>query len=431
MAEVVPMDPGNAALNYPIAQQIQPAQQVQPAQVAQVAQPSPVSMFDLVPGRRYIISNREEGFGEVQETFNATFICLTYVKSDHLRFRGPTAHLNLFEDLNGVEHRRRLEATREHHQSNRHMVRHISGQLHHIVSIFPIFSYEQGLTQHQLEDLTLDLDIMSLSKRVEDSHRNITGPHPLSSRQLTWGRPITPPLPGLTYYGHDEHSGYGGGRGRRIQYSNFIDRNFRYQLFKYFIDQNTKVRGSSHNRLPHWYDQGARSAAQRTAHEAIAAAGDEGFSDVYFNNHLELLLDPTPIVQHQGQPARLWSHFLNYSGRDFFPPAGVGGDSPGQRLGLPPLTPLQDYILKHTRPMIVLPRYWSFTYGPQDDLLPGFGAFGPRVGELVGPGQNPRPRRERAARRSLDGGKRTTKKRRGKKTRRLGERKARKKTRKK
>ena len=76
--------------------------------------------------------------------------------------------------------------------------------------------------------------------------------------------------------------------------------------------------------------------------------------------------------------------------------------------------------------MIVLPRYWSFTYGPQDDLLPGFGAFGPRVGERVGPGQNPRPGIERAARRALDGGKRTTKKRRRKKTRRLGERKKRK-----
>jgi len=428
VAEAVLMDPMNEALNHPVAQEV--AQVAQVAQPVQPAQPVPVSMFDLVPGRRYIISNREEGFEEGQETFNATFICLTYVKSDKLRFQprvkhAHAPHLNLFEDLNGVEHRRRLEANRDH-------------ILNHVL-IFPIFSYEQGLTQHQLEDLTLDLDAMSKQQQP---------PNPLSSRHSTWDRPITQPLPGLTYYGHDEHSGYGGGRGRRIQYSNFIDRNFRYQLFKYFIDQNTKVAGSSHDRLPHWYEQPmhirrhtnrqtnrtreltAQQLEKTAVYDAIRAAGDENFSDVYFNNHLELLLG-APIVQYEGQPARRGTRFHQYSGRDFFPPAVEpwnGGDSPGQRLGLPPLTPLQDYILKHTRPMIVLPRYWSFTYDPQyqDDLQPGEAevmAGRIRRGE-VNIGQNPRPRRERAVRRTLDGGKRKRKRtRRKRKTRKPRRRK--------
>ena len=143
MAEAVPMDPVNAALNHPVAQP------VQVAQVAQVAQPPPVSMFDLVPGRRYIISNREEGFGEVQETFNATFICLTYVKSDHLHHQELSAHLNLFADLNGVEHLRYSRHPRAIMRARR-MWDHRDID----VSIFPIFSYEQGLTHHQLEDLT-------------------------------------------------------------------------------------------------------------------------------------------------------------------------------------------------------------------------------------------------------------------------------------
>ena len=59
VAEAVLMDPMNAALNHPVAQPVQPVQPAQVAQVAQPAQPVPVSMFDLVPGRRYIISNRE------------------------------------------------------------------------------------------------------------------------------------------------------------------------------------------------------------------------------------------------------------------------------------------------------------------------------------------------------------------------------------
>jgi len=409
--------------------------------------PFPVSMFDLVPGRRYRISNREitpqqvnnpqvvplNNYQEGQHTFIATFITLTTQIQKNVFSHNMNAFhpIQFFDDINHssgiIENNRELGWRRG-----------LQEQLGY-TNVYPIFSYEQGLTQHQLEDLTLDLDAMSKQQQP---------PNPLSSRHSTWDRPITQPLPGLTYYGHDEHSGYGGGRGRRIQYSNFIDRNFRYQLFKYFIDQNTKVAGSSHDRLPHWYEQPmhirrhtnrqtnrtreltAQQLEKTAVYDAIRAAGDENFSDVYFNNHLELLLG-APIVQYEGQPARRGTRFHQYSGRDFFPPAVEpwnGGDSPGQRLGLPPLTPLQDYILKHTRPMIVLPRYWSFTYDPQyqDDLQPGEAevmAGRIRRGE-VNIGQNPRPRRERAVRRTLDGGKRKRKRtRRKRKTRKPRRRK--------
>ena len=108
MADVELM--GDNPNQYPIAEEaqlIQPVPLAPPAQLAQLAPPAPpaqlaqlappaqlapVSMFDLVPGRRYIISNRRvdawphptnqlDSYRPNQSTFVATFICLSRPKS--------------------------------------------------------------------------------------------------------------------------------------------------------------------------------------------------------------------------------------------------------------------------------------------------------------------------------------------------------------
>ena len=70
--------------------------------------------------------------------------------------------------------------------------------------------------------------------------------------------------------------------------------------------------------------------------------------------------------------------------------------------------------------MIVFPRYWSFTYNPehwrQQNAEEGILVDRIRRGAIpVRPGARRRPRRERATRRALDGGKRKKTKRRKRK----------------
>lgn len=388
IADVVPMH-GN--LNLPIAREYIP--------------PFPVSMFDLVPGRRYRISNREitpqqvnnpqvvplNNYQEGQHTFIATFITLTNSKQTNVLSHSSFHPIKFFDDINHryggiIENNRELGWRRG-----------LQEQLGY-TNVYPIFSYEQGLTQHQLEDLTLDLEM--ICAKVSSP---ITTPAILKqqlsgviNQELTWNRPMTEPLPGLLYYGHDTHSGFGRQRGiwgRRTIFSvpTFINRNFRYHLFKHFLEENQRGGGRP------WWDQNPypkfrpsifNANGQRipdgqplrslTHHQpgippSARALGDECFADLYFNDRLDHI-------------NRL---FVN----------GNALASP------PPLTRLQDNILKNTRPMIVLPGYWSII--EDNDLNPI-----PAVTDVV------RPAIERGRRR-LDGGKRKkTKKRKKQKTKR-------------
>ena len=372
VAQVVPMQDND---NLPIAREYVP--------------PFPVSMFDLVPGRRYRISNREitpirrrQHYPEGQHIFEAVFICLTtairplaqthYAKFSPINFfdkledAGRMAGISSLDGLQGM----------------------LGGE-----NVYPIFSYEQGLTLHQLEDLTLALDIMSAANSPN-----------LQREDLTWNRPIAEPLPGLLYYGHDTHSGHGGALRAA---DGFIDRNFRYLLFKLFVEENEKIsrgvpsgdtkvqlarrfnRGNSGtamypNGAKFWWQQppyegkrhpqtGNPSQLQPGIPSQARDLGDECFTDLYFNDRLNMLANNNT-----------WRGLI----------------------GNPPLTRLQNHILKNTRPMIIFPSNWSIIdshyWNPP-----------PAVTGVV------RPAIERGRRR-LDGGRRikTKKKRKKQKTKR-------------
>jgi len=335
VAQVVPMQDND---NLPIAREYVP--------------PFPVSMFDLVPGRRYRISNREitpiqrrQHYPEGQHIFEAVFICLTtaippLAQTHYAKFSA----INFFdklEDADGMAERNTGTA--------------VGGMLMG-ENVYPIFSYEQGLTPHQLEDLTEALDIMS-------------APTNTSMGQIFNGNAVNSgALPGLLYYGHDTHAGGYRGREstRNIFPIPFVDRNFRYLLFKHFVEENEKLTGARVATLNRRFNRGWPSGYP----ENVKSWWQLGLTDLYFND----------------QP---------------YPPR------PGRiPFGNPPLTRLQNHILKNTRPMIIFPSNWSIIdshyWNPP-----------PAVTGVV------RPAIERGRRR-LDGGRRikTKKKRKKQKTKR-------------
>ena len=364
VAQVVPMQDND---NLPIAREYVP-------------HPFPVSMFDLVPGRRYQISNREitpqqvnnpqvvplNNYQEGQHTFIATFITLTTSsKNMSLTSFHP---IQFFDDINHssgiIENNRELGWRRG-----------LQEQLGY-TNVYPIFSYEQGLTQHQLEDLTLDLDMLCAKSTLWDG-RNILPAAQIAilkqqllgviNQELTWNRPMTEPLPGLLYYGHDTHSGFGGGfytppcGGGSISRS-FINRNFGYNLFKHFVERNRWLPNSPGRGNPECWVNSV-------------------VTDLYFNDQLQIWEGQQPVAPFNRQ--------------------------------MPYITRLQNHILKNTRPMIVLPGYWSII--DDNDLNQNTA-----VTNVV------RPAIERGRRR-LEGGKRikTKKKRKKQKTKRKKRRKMR------
>jgi len=422
VAQVVPMQDND---NLPIAREYVP--------------PFPVSMFDLVPGRRYRISNREitpaentllihsryappvvplNNYQEGQHTFIATFITLTTQIQKNVFSHNMNAFhpIQFFDDINHssgiIENNRELGWRRG-----------LQEQLGY-TNVYPIFSYEQGLTQHQLEDLTLDLDMICAKSSIDGTRIPFPGGSTNIARikkqlsgvinqELTWNRPMTEPLPGLLYYGHDTHSGFGRGEfypdGAKyvsiLKTPTFINRNFRYYLFKHFLGDNARrgMGGKVGGRW--WWDQypypkfrfspydetgqllpgGRRRQVLDSSHPGVPdsarALGDECFADLYFNDRLDHI-------------NRLFVH-------------GNALASP------PPITRLQNHILKNTRPMIILPGYWSII---DDNNL----NQPPAVTGVV------RPAIERGRRR-LDGGRRikTKKKRKKQKTKRKKRRKMR------
>ena len=347
VAQVVPMQDND---NLPIAREYVP--------------PFPVSMFDLVPGRRYRISNREitpirrrQHYPEGQHIFEAVFICLTTairpLAQTHYAKFSPINFFDKLEDADGMAGISSLDGLQGM----------LGGE-----NVYPIFSYEQGLTPHQLEDLTLALDIMSVPPKETRERRNRGD---LRREDLTWNRPIAEPLPGLLYYGHDTHSGYGGPR----RHDGFINRNFKYLLFKHFVEENEKITGATQYvghgsaTLNRRFNRGGPPPFWKYP-ENVKSWWQLGLTDLYFND----------------QP---------------YPPR------PGRiPFGNPPLTRLQNHILKNTRPMIIFPSNWSIIdshyWNPP-----------PAVTGVV------RPAIERGRRR-LDGGRRikTKKKRKKQKTKR-------------
>ena len=351
VAQVVPMQDND---NLPIAREYVP--------------PFPVSMFDLVPGRRYRISNREitpippttrlggrQHYPEGQHIFEAVFICLTTaIRPLAQTHYGKFSPINFFDKLEDADGMAGI--------SSLHGLQGMLGG----ENVYPIFSYEQGLTPHQLEDLTLALDIMSPNPSSYSPN--------LQREDLTWNRPIAEPLPGLLYYGHDTHAGGYRGREptRNIFPIPFVDRNFRYLLFKLFVEENEKITGATR-----YVGHGSATLNRRFNRggvwkypENVKSWWQLGLTDLYFNDQ------PYPP-----RPERI-------------------------PFGNPPLTRLQNHILKNTRPMIIFPSNWSIIdshyWNPP-----------PAVTGVV------RPAIERGRRR-LDGGRRikTKKKRKKQKTKR-------------
>jgi hypothetical protein len=380
------IDLGNNADQYLIAEE------AQPVQLAQLAQPAPVSMFDLVPGRRYIISNRQvdawqhpqqgnpvfNSYRPNQSTFVATFICLS-----RPQVSAPKDHrFHPINFLEGIDQLERFSELGGPNPQSRYTGRSL-GMIMENSDVYPIFSYEQGLPEEQLEDLTLELELewirgnmaarggghQSMEYRTLHNFNGVMMPALTEYRDtqrreviegyeaLMFNRTKRDALPGLLYFGHDEHSqlykNYSRSFGAHVGAS-AEERNFKYSLLKRWSTG--------------WYNSSS--------------------VETYFNAP-ELL---------QTRPG---------------------------------LTPIKRELLRHNL-MIVLPRYWSFTYDPQyqDDLQPGEAEI--MAGRIrrgdnnVGQGL-PRQRRERAGRRALDGGrkkriktkknKRTRRKRRKKRTR--------------
>ncbi len=394
IAPVVPIPAGAAPLAIPTAEAYIP----------------PVSMFDLIPGRRYIITNRRvnalhvrnqhqhNSYAERTHSFIGTFLYLTKPKG---QYNYNSYHpMNFFKDLE----RERDDETELTSISDftRSPLFRDSSLLMNQNDVYPIFHYEQGLTEAQLQDLTLQAefnwirgDLYQGGRRVSDESPGaklikdfngrimpaLTGEHThyapetiQSWREQVFNKIPQEPIPGLLYYGYDEHSnlykGYSRWGGHMSNTAYTEERNFKYSMVKQWKTQ--------------WYTQNpnySRNYGFRGGlPQAAKDAGYTSFAETYFN-----------------QP-----ELLSNNGR-------IG------------LTQIQSQLLRYNL-MIVFPRYWSFTYNPehQDDLTPGEAEI---LADRIRRGAIParaigRPRRERAARRALDGGgrRKKTKRRKRKKT---------------
>jgi hypothetical protein len=397
IAPAVPIPAGAAPLAIPIAEAYIP----------------PVSMFDLIPGRRYIITNRRvnalhvrnqqhfNSYAERTHSFIGTFLYLTKPKVLH---NYNSYHpINFFNDLERDSH----DETKNNAAQNltTSPLFRDSSVLMNQNDVYPIFHYEQGLTDAQLQDLTLQAEFNWIRgdlyrsnvgpgfekrtgvKLIQNFNGTImpalTGEHthyaPESIqawREQVFNKIPQEAIPGLLYYGYDEHSNLYKGYCRSLSHQReayIEERNFKYSMLKHWKTgwylQNPS--GKYNSRTNRW--SGGLSQAARNA-------GYTSFAETYFN-----------------QP-----ELLSNNGR-------IG------------LTQIQSQLLRHNL-MIVFPRYWSFTYNPehQDDLTPQEAEI---LADRIRRGAIParargRPRRERAARRALDGGgrRKKTKRRKRKKS---------------
>tara|TARA_Y100001970_G_scaffold286628_1_gene409289 strand:+ start:78 stop:1253 length:1176 start_codon:yes stop_codon:yes gene_type:complete len=361
----------------------------------------PISMFDLVPGRRYIISNRQvdawrhpnpamniphfDDYRPEQYTFIATFITLTKPKiyKEHHTFN-PIDFLEGLDDQREISNGARQHTTINHTRNMLMMMRQSD--------VYPIFSYERGLEVNQLEDLTVALELECM--RAQWGHRVARQPqqrpvtafnrnlgqlqlpqHPevvQSMQESTFGRTMGEALPGLLYFGHDEHSRFYKQYSRSFGENHLEETNFKYTLLRrwstgWYSQRPEGIR----NRQTGAYNGGLPQAARD--------AGYTTFAETYFN---------APELLGHNMP----NNMEIYKRR----------------------------LLQHNL-MIVLPRYWSFTYNQEYQGGPPL----QNVAEVREARRRMRhgERVRRAVRRAWDGGKKTKrnkkrKKRRRKRTRR-------------
>lgn len=395
--EVVPINNNNNNNNIPMAREVNPP---------------PVSMFDLIPGRRYIITNRRvnalhirnqphfNSYAERTHSFIGTFLYLTNPKG---QYNYNSYHpINFFNDLERDSH----DETKNNAGQNltTSPLFRDSSVLMNQNDVYPIFHYEQGLTDAQLQDLTLQAEFNWIRGDLYRSgsgpgfsekpgvkliqHFNgeimpaLTGEHQARPetiqawREQVFNKIPQEPIPGLLYYGYDEHSDlykrYSSWGGHMPNVAYVEERNFKYSMVKHW-KTGWYIQNPAGNYVRnHGFSGGLPQAARD--------AGYTSFAETYFN-----------------QP-----ELLSNNGR-------IG------------LTRMQSNLLRHNL-MIVFPRYWSFTYNPehwrQQNTEEGILVDRIRRGAIpVRPGARRRPRRERATRRALDGGKRKkTKRRKRKKT---------------
>jgi len=392
----IPTGAGAAPLAIPIAEAYIP----------------PVSMFDLIPGRRYIITNRRVNALHVRNqphfnsytagshSFIGTFLYLTNPKGP---YNYNSYHpINFFNGLERDSHDEN-NISETGNQTLSSLFRD-SSLLMNQNDVYPIFHYEQGLTESQLQDLTLQAEFNWIRgdlyrsgsgpgfsekpgvKLIQNFNGRImpalTGEHQARPetiqawREQVFNKIPQEPIPGLLYYGYDEHSdlykGYSRWGGHMPGVAYVEERNFKYSMVKHWKTG--------------WYIQNPAGNYIRNRGfsgglpQAAKDAGYTSFAETYFN-----------------QP-----ELLSNNGR-------IG------------LTQIQSQLLRHNL-MIVFPRYWSFTYNPehQDDLTPEEAEI---LADRIRRGSIPalargRPRRERAARRALDGGGRRKKTKRRKRRKR-------------
>ena len=395
IAPAVPIPAGAAPLAVPIAEAYIP----------------PVSIYDLIPGRRYIITNRRvnalhirnqpqhNSYTAGSHSFIGTFLYLTKPKG---QYNYNSYHpINFFKDLE----RDRDDETELTSISDftRSPLFRDSSLLMNQNDVYPIFHYEQGLTEAQLQDLTLQAEFNWIrgdlyqgfggrrgigespgAKLIQDFNGIImpalTGEEQGLAQQLAaeqvFNKIPQESIPGLLYYGYDEHSdlykGYSRSYGGHRPYVDYVEeRNFRYSMLKKW-----KTGWFCQNPAGNYIrNHGFRGGLPQAARDA----GYTSFAETYFNQP-DLLSNPN-----------------------------IG------------LTRLQSQLLRYNL-MIVFPRYWSFTYNPehQDGLnLEEAEILADRIrhGSLYARGRR-RPRIERTARRALDGGKRKKTKRRKRKKKR-------------
>ena len=399
--------------NIPIAQEVVPINNNNNNNIpiAREVNPPPLSMFDLIRGRRYIITNRRvdalhirnqphfNSYDEGTHGFIGTFLFFTKPTG---RYNYNSYHpINFFNDLER-DPNDETEIGRNGDQTRSPLFRD-SSLLMNQSNVYPIFHYEQGLTEAQLQDLTLQAEFNWIRgdlyrsgggpgfsekpgvKLIQNFNGRImpalTGEHTHYApetiqgwREQVFNKIPQEPIPGLLYYGYDEHSDLYKRYSRwgapfSPEYTE--ERNFKYSMVKHW-----KTNWYTQN--PHGNRTGRGGQRVGGLPQAARDAGYTSFAETYFN-----------------QP-----ELLSNNGR-------IG------------LTRMQSNLLRYNL-MIVFPRYWSFTYNPehwrQQNAEEGILVDRIRRGAIpVRPGARRRPRRERATRRALDGGKRKKTKRRKRK----------------
>tara|TARA_B100000035_G_scaffold163439_1_gene139227 strand:+ start:3164 stop:4387 length:1224 start_codon:yes stop_codon:yes gene_type:complete len=398
--------------NIPIAQEVVPINNNNNNNIpmAREVNPPPVSIFDLIQGRRYIITNRRvdalhirnqphfNSYDEGTHSFIGTFLFLTKPTG---QYNYNSYHpINFFNDLER-DPNDETEISPYSNQTLSPLFRD-SSLLMNQSNVYPIFHYEQGLTEAQLQDLTLQAEFNWIRgdlyrsgggpgfsekpgvKLIQNFNGRImpalTGEHThyapetiQSWRERVFNKIPQEPVPGLLYYGYDEHSdlykGYSRWGGHMPNAAYTEERNFKYSMVKQWKTQWYIQNPAGNYNRNHGFSGGLPQAAKD--------AGYTSFAETYFNQP-ELLSNPN-----------------------------IG------------LTRMQSNLLRYNL-MIVFPRYWSFTYNPehwrQQNAEEGILVDRIRRGAIpVRPGARRRPRRERTTRRTLDGGKRKKTKRRKRK----------------